>query len=88
MLGIPVPPIFVYQQDDGRWTVLDGKQRLFTIFGFVGILRDENGKLELPLILEGTEYLPSLKNKVWDDEAALRLANVSIDLSRVPTTNF
>lgn len=85
LLNIPLPPIFAYQQDDGRWTILDGKQRLFTIFGFTGILRDENGKLELPLIIEGTEYLPSLQNKVWDDEAVLRLANVSIDLSPLTT---
>ncbi len=85
LINIPLPPIFAYQQDDGRWTILDGKQRLFTIFVFAGILRDESGKLELPLILEGTEYLPSLENKVWDEEAVLRLSNVSTNLSPLTT---
>ncbi len=85
LLGIPLPPIFVYQHHDGLWTVLDGKQRLFTIFGFAGILRDASDKLELPLILEGTEYLPSLENKVWDDKATLRLAHVSVNISPLTT---
>ncbi len=67
LLGIPLPPIFVAQRIDGVWDVIDGTQRLSTIFQFMGILKDENGQLEEPLVLEGTKYLPSLKNKVWHD---------------------
>jgi hypothetical protein len=67
MLGIPIPPIFVSQRKDGVWDVVDGLQRLSTIYEFLGILKDENGKKLPPLILEGTEYLPSLKGKRWDD---------------------
>ena len=44
LLGIPIPSIFVYQRDNGVWDVIDGVQRLSTIFEFVGILRDEKGK--------------------------------------------
>ncbi len=65
LLGIPLPPIFVAQREDGVWDVIDGTQRLSTIFQFMGILKNENGKLEKPLILEGTKYLPSLRNKGW-----------------------
>lgn len=72
LLGIPIPPIFVAQRSDGVWDVVDGLQRLSTIFQFVGILRDEEGKAIDPLILESTKYLPSLVDHVWDstDDAA------------------
>jgi hypothetical protein len=42
-LGIPIPQIFVAQRPDGVWDVVDGVQRLSTMFQFVGILRDETG---------------------------------------------
>lgn len=72
LLGIPIPPIFVSQREDGKWDVIDGLQRLSTIFQFTGILRKEDGTYKQPLILEGTKYLPSLKDKVWDEEVATR----------------
>ncbi len=39
LLGIPIPPIFVYQDPDGVWELVDGLQRLSTILEFVGELR-------------------------------------------------
>ena len=65
LLGIPIPPIFVAQRKDGVWDVVDGMQRLSTIFQFLGILKDEKGKLVTPLILEATKFLPSLGGKTW-----------------------
>ena len=44
MLNIPIPPIFVSQNEKGIWDVVDGVQRLSTIFQFVGLLKDEEGK--------------------------------------------
>ena len=67
-MGIPIPPIFVYQLQSGIWQVIDGLQRLSTIYQFIGILKDENGQLLPPLTLQGTEYLPSLAGKIWKDE--------------------
>jgi hypothetical protein len=67
LLGIPIPPIFVSQREDGIWDVVDGLQRLSTIYQFIGILRDEDGNQIPPLILQKTEYLPSLIGKVWED---------------------
>ena len=61
LLGIPIPSIFVSQRDDGVWDVVDGVQRLSTVFEFVGILRDVNGTMLPPSSLVGTEYLPDLK---------------------------
>lgn len=68
LLGIPIPSIFVSQRPDGVWEVIDGLQRLSTVFEFVGILRDEDGKLYEPLVLTKTRYLPSLENKIWESE--------------------
>src|SRR5690606_39305498 len=36
LLGIPLPPIFVAQQKNGKWSVVDGLQRLSTIFSIEG----------------------------------------------------
>lgn len=64
-LGIPIPEIFVSQREDGVWDVVDGLQRLSTIFQFVGVLRDENNKYIDPLTLVSTKYLPSMEGKKW-----------------------
>jgi hypothetical protein len=66
LLGIPIPPIFVYQDEKGVWELIDGLQRLSTIFQLVEILRNADGNIEEPLILEGTNFLPSLAGKRWD----------------------
>jgi hypothetical protein len=68
LLGIPVPPIFVSQRADGVWDVVDGLQRLSTIFQFIGILKDEKGNPVEPLILEKTKYLPALAGMQWENE--------------------
>ena len=69
LLGIPIPSIFVSQRKDGVWDVIDGLQRISTIFEFVGILKDKENALMPPLELQPTKYLPALGTKVWDSEA-------------------
>ncbi|PDY52291.1 GmrSD restriction endonuclease domain-containing protein [Bacillus toyonensis] len=66
LLGIPIPPLFVAEDMESAWDVIDGVQRLSTIFEFLGILRDEEEKLVEPSILVGTEKLKALEGKVWD----------------------
>lgn len=66
LLGIPLPSIFVSQREDGVWDVIDGLQRLSTIFQFLGILKNEKQETESPLMLRSAEYLPSLEGKYWD----------------------
>src|SRR6478672_9756366 len=43
LLGIPTPSVFVAQRKDGVWDVVDGLQRLSTIFEFMGILKNREG---------------------------------------------
>lgn len=79
LLGIPIPPIFVAQRPTGKWDVIDGQQRLSTIFQFVNILKENNDdenndehndKLMDPLVLQKTKFLPSLKGVTWERENA------------------
>lgn len=68
LLGIPIPPIFVAENKDAEWDVIDGVQRLSTFFQFFGGLYDENQDWVPPYFLEGTERLKSLQGKVWSNE--------------------
>jgi hypothetical protein len=76
LLGLPVPPIFVYQRASGNWELIDGLQRVSSILQFVGELRDKQGQLVPALSLTSTKYLPSLFGVHWkaqsdDDQLAL-----------------
>jgi Protein of unknown function DUF262 len=66
LLGIPLPPIFVFEKDNGSWELIDGLQRVSTILEFMGKLNGPDGHLGPPSILEATKYLPSLHNAVWE----------------------
>ena len=44
LLGIPIPPIFVAEDRNGRWELVDGLQRLSTVFSFFGILKSSQEK--------------------------------------------
>lgn len=62
LIGIPIPEIFVAQKADGTWHVVDGVQRLSTIFQLTGALRGVD-----PLILTLCKYIPSLEGRVWGE---------------------
>ena len=66
LLGIPIPSIFVFEKEDGSWELIDGLQRISTILEFMGRLRNPDGGLAPPSLLEATKYLPSLHNSVWE----------------------
>ena len=65
LIGVPLPSIFVYQNQDGKWEVVDGVQRISTILQFIGELKDENNIKLTPTLLEETKILKSLKEMTW-----------------------
>lgn len=80
LIGIPLPSIYVATNDQGVWEVIDGVQRLSTIFEFMGDLRgplsesEDNISEKPPLILEATKHLPSLEQVTYAKmDSALRL---------------
>lgn len=47
ILGIEIPPIFLYEREDGIVEVIDGQQRLLSILGYLGkSYYDINGNIE------------------------------------------
>lgn len=40
ILGIPIPPIFVAEDSEGKWEVVDGLQRISTVLSFFGKLKN------------------------------------------------
>jgi len=54
----PLPAIFLYREEDGgklRYSVIDGKQRLETLLGFLGYLR--GGRFDVRIEVPGLEGL-------------------------------
>lgn len=91
ILGIPLPSIFVAQQSDGKWSVVDGLQRLSTILQFVGELNfpdnvenEENENIDSSdyeengsnsFTLVGTKKLEALNGLSWN--------TLPIDIQRI-----
>ena len=70
LLGYPIPSIFVLQKKSGVWDVIDGVQRLSTIYHFVGILRNPETKNTVaPLKLHKVKILTHLKDKYYSSES-------------------
>ena len=44
VLGLPIPQIFLYQKDRNQYSVIDGQQRLMTIYFFVKQRFPRSGK--------------------------------------------
>src|SRR5262245_14092852 len=65
LLSIPIPPIFVFSDEDGVWELVDGLQRVSTVLETAGVLRSETGTALPRFVLGGTRILPSLDGKKW-----------------------
>lgn len=59
LLGIPVPPIFVAEDTNGIWELVDGLQRISTVFSFFGMLNTSPEKNNLQL--EAGDMIEELK---------------------------
>ncbi|MGX6592721.1 DUF262 domain-containing protein [Cetobacterium ceti] len=81
LLGYPIPPIFVYKDlKTGQWEVIDGLQRLSTIFEFLGKLKDGEGNLLPPLELNEGKLIKNLKNMTWN----LLDKNIKFEFNKLP----
>ncbi len=73
LLGIPLPSIYVSTNDEGIWEVIDGVQRLSTIFEFMGELKgpgsedSEEIQSKPAIALEKTKHLPELEGVTFSD---------------------
>jgi hypothetical protein len=85
LIGIPIPEFFVAQKEDGKWEIVDGVQRISTLLQLVGELPEYD-----PLVLQGTNYLPSLEEMTWDtmpEDAKRLLKRARIGVNIILTEN-
>lgn len=66
-LGLPIPPLFFYQDENALWEVVDGVQRLSTVFEFFGILKNEEGKNNPYLKLEEGPKIKNFDGLTFED---------------------
>nr|WP_274382582.1 DUF262 domain-containing protein [Methylorubrum extorquens] len=65
LMNVPVPPVFLNEDEYGKYSVIDGKQRLSTIFSFLS-----NG-----LVLEKLKVFSDINGNRFSDLPA-RLRNI------------
>jgi hypothetical protein len=77
LLGIKLPPIFVYKRKDEISEVLDGQQRLLSILGFIGQpYLDENNKVRYS---DKNEFSLYLKNSILSNLHGKKFDQLSLD---------
>lgn len=68
-LGLPIPPIFVATNDDFKWEVVDGLQRITTLILYLS--SDEDTRMRVgrtdPLFLDDLEKLTQLNGTRFED---------------------
>lgn len=67
LLGIPIPPIFVAENNEGKWELVDGLQRLSTVLSFFGSLKTNDRDLNNFALLGSSLLKDLLKNKISND---------------------
>lgn len=50
LLGIPIPPIFVAEDESGVWELVDGLQRVSTIISFFGELKADISRIDYDIL--------------------------------------
>lgn len=76
LLGIPVPPIFVAEDENGIWELVDGLQRLSTIISFFGKLKDNISKMSKDLETEEFEEDTVDNLNFWELESGSLIAEL------------
>ncbi len=71
LIGLPLPTFFVASNEEGNWEVVDGMQRLSTIFDFMGELSDTQkgaqGYKPFDTLEDSLFYVKEFGDKKWSD---------------------
>jgi hypothetical protein len=66
VLELPIPPIYVVEEEEGRYELIDGLQRFSSYLHFRGVLKNaETGDLEEPLVLDGCDIVEELNGATY-----------------------
>jgi len=74
LLGVPIPPIFVAEDNDGKWELVDGLQRISTILSFFGILKNDLKNNNYFKLIE-TSLTKKILEDISIDELSVKLQN-------------
>jgi len=67
VLELPTPPIYVVEEEGGRYELIDGLQRFSTYLHLRGRLKDREGNLVAPLVLDGCDIVDELNGLTYDE---------------------
>ena len=89
LLELPIPPIYVVEEDEGKYILVDGLQRISSYLHFRGQLENPSKGIQSGdfLKLEGCDIADEINGKVWNDlDTALQIkvkrAFVSVQVIR------
>ncbi|XOF33466.1 MAG: DUF262 domain-containing protein [Candidatus Electrothrix sp. YB6] len=67
LCGIPIPSIFIAEDDEGKWEIVDGLQRVSTVLSFFGKLIGEESSKENGWAMCKGDLVTNLAGKKIDD---------------------
>ena len=83
ILGIPIPPIFVAEDKNGRWELVDGLQRISTILSFFGKLEGFSARKENGWMMNRAALVPALKGFTLETFPSKYMLNIKRAVCRV-----
>jgi uncharacterized protein with ParB-like and HNH nuclease domain len=86
LLGIPIPPIFVAENKDGKWEIVDGLQRISTVLSYFGALKNLPEKNNWALT-EG-ELIKDLKGFKYEQLTTKIQLNIKRFVCRIEILNW
>ena len=71
LLGLPIPPVFLYIDESNKYVVIDGQQRVISVIFYFGGLfgKKHSGAKEIPFKLVGLSPMSPYLNKLFVDLA-------------------
>lgn len=66
ILELPIPPIFLMETEENVYELIDGLQRISSYLHFRGVLKDPEGNLETPLVLDECDIVDGLNGYTYD----------------------
>ncbi len=87
LLGIPIPPIFVAENKKAQWELVDGLQRLSTIFSFFGILKNVSEEKNNLKLVESS-VIKGLENHTINTFSPLSKFSIKKSVCRVEIINW
>lgn len=89
LLDMPIPPIYVDEQEDGTYVLVDGLQRISSYLNFRGInlnMQENNGGINLEIAISGKKEQDDYEEEFFENEItspgfALRGCEIRQDLN-------